>query len=140
MIRGSPPPLRGTPKCNIKRLDFHRITPATAGNTVSISCWYPRTRDHPRHCGEHWRYTSQMSFVAGSPPPLRGTLPCLLLGEQGRRITPATAGNTRKRLNGDWTPEDHPRHCGEHIQQSIHCLCRLGSPPPLRGTPIFFSL
>ncbi|TCO41069.1 hypothetical protein EV646_116161 [Kribbella antiqua] len=72
--------------------------PGSAGSTPRRSCWTPRTRDHPRVCGE--------------PPPRSG----MLLFESG--ITPAAAGSTT----------DHPRVCGEHMFACglvAHCL---GSP------------
>ena len=49
------------------------------------------------------------------------------------RITPADAGKT----NGAGSPEgktgDHPRGCGENIQQECSTCGQIGSPPRMRG-------
>ena len=53
MQRGSPPPMRGTPK-PVKRATIKPgITPAHAGNTTCKAGRWRQNRDHPRPCGEH---------------------------------------------------------------------------------------
>ena len=55
-------------------------------------------------------------------------------------ITPAYAGNTKlhnRRGKEQW---DHPRLCGEHGSPPIRLAVILGSPPPMRGTPINYHI
>ncbi len=53
-LSGSPPHMRGTLLLNLRSLEFDRITPAHAGNTVCLLCPSVGAWDHPRTCGEHW--------------------------------------------------------------------------------------
>ena len=110
------------------------ITPAYAGNTVSL--FYPQSvlRDHPRLCGEHFA-SCRLTFVQpGSPPLMRGTLFCYTFCFLLFRITPAYAGNTCDTFLFRPHNQDHPRLCGEHGNQSTQVLPLRGSPPLMRGT------
>ena len=49
----------------------------------------------------------------GSPPPMRG------------KVSFGGSGGACSR--------DHPRLCGEKLQQYNNCIKILGSPPPMRG-------
>ena len=113
-MRGSPPPTRGTPFEESFPTIPLRITPAYAGNTYKLIKIFFCCQDHPRLRGEH-AFEFQKGFgVGGSPPPTRGTLWRLKDALSLFGITPAYAGNTRrKRLNNFFT-EDHPRLRGEH--------------------------
>ena len=97
---GSPPPMRG------KAIDFSfgvvedRITPAYAGKSqFSINIERNR-RDHPRLCGEKFYRECTLEASIGSPPPMRGKDPSLILVVIGSRITPAYAGKRRKDHSG----------------------------------------
>ena len=48
------------------------ITPAYAGKSSRIPRLHLRDRDHPRLCGEKLHVISLVSFIPGSPPPMRG--------------------------------------------------------------------
>ena len=76
----------------------------------------------------------RIRIIAGSPPPLRGTLRSLKQIKDFIRITPATAGNTANAIIRACLPMDHPRHCGEHFLPFSATTSISGSPPPLRGT------
>ena len=70
------------------------IIPACAGSTwtarpVSSACW-----DHPRMCGEHFRYTLNGSEAMGSSPHVRGAPLLDLIVRAFRGIIPACAGST----------------------------------------------
>ena len=74
MCPGSPPRMRGIPVMTFGDVYVEGITPAHAGNTLSILRRTRSTRDHPRACGEY-----QL------PVPGHGC---------SSGITPAHAGNT----------------------------------------------
>ena len=94
---GSPPRMRGT----LPAIDAYRktpgITPAYAGNTLYLITWVYIWWDHPRVCGEHWHRYKNSQTQAGSPPRMRGTRGITHVVASRSGITPAYAGNTRKR-------------------------------------------
>ena len=55
----------------------------------------PPVGDHPRACGEHMRADNSTPHNGGSSPRMRGTQPPSAHADQGRRIIPAHAGNTK---------------------------------------------
>ena len=71
---GSPPQVRGKRRDNDSVHRATRITPAGAGKTPVAYARAVRTWDHPRRCGENFRYW--------------------YFGAFSRRITPAGAGKT----------------------------------------------
>ena len=86
--------MRGTPIFGTKSAKMTRITPAHAGNTNDLGIELPSYEDHPRPCGEHLLSLTHLSFLAGSPPPMRGTLGEYQKSLSEIGITPAHAGNT----------------------------------------------
>ncbi len=56
----------------------------------------------------------------GSPPPTRGTLLKKMLDDEDSRITPAYAGNTKKKMNQRPILQDHPRLRGEHRWELVN--------------------
>ncbi len=91
---GSPPPMRGTHRIVQPKITNIRITPAHAGNTRWWFSPIPPSQDHPRPCGEHGICKHRLITWVGSPPPMRGTLPIVVIKSAWHRITPAHAGNT----------------------------------------------
>ena len=91
---GSPPLARGTVYPYGFSPTQHGITPACAGNSLSLWFFAHTTWDHPRLRGEQICGGATPSGTRGSPPLARGT------GTMGgritaaRRITPACAGNS----------------------------------------------
>ena len=71
---GSPPRVRGTPHALDGIGDAIGLTPAGAGNTTSSRRGRPRSRAHPRGCGEHRVGRCARPQSPGSPPRVRGTL------------------------------------------------------------------
>ena len=71
-IRGSPPRMRGKPKCIKKPMKASGITPAHAGKTPDRFEETRESWDHPRACGENTCPESPISFSPGSPPRMRG--------------------------------------------------------------------
>ena len=69
-----------------------RITPAYAGKNEFPPAFTNVSRDHPRLCGEKLMIDLSVSWVRGSPPPMRGKSVTASKAEEKRRITPAYAG------------------------------------------------
>ena len=131
---GSPPRVRGTVG-GIGKIPLQEgITPACAGNSPLYEKDLPRSRDHPRVCGEQAAYLLEELGRKGSPPRVRGTAGMCDCVAQAWGITPACAGNSCCGGIRPPAPKDHPRVCGE---QRIAGKCKVrevGSPPRVRGT------
>ena len=131
---GSSPRVRGTLVRAAVATVLSGIIPACAGNT-----FVPRTplmacRDHPRVCGEHFRYRISAFPARGSSPRVRGTRRPAGPSFRDRGIIPACAGNTGIGTSMSPPSRDHPRVCGEHdytANDIVHCK---GSSPRVRGT------
>ena len=68
---------------------------------------------------------------------MRGKLRRLPLIWYNIRITPAYAGKTIAGFKNIWIIEDHPRVCGENLVSRVSGGLFPGSPPRMRGKPIF---
>ncbi len=71
---GSPPQVRGKPAEIRHRRHSRRITPAGAGKTICNRLLFRSQKDHPRRCGENYRYPTFDRALHGSPPQVRGKL------------------------------------------------------------------
>ena len=71
--KGSPPRVRGTAVSASVRARRLGITPACAGNSVTMLAedWF--NMDHPRVCGEQISSELRIGARVGSPPRVRGT-------------------------------------------------------------------
>ena len=94
---GSPPLTRGTPGVPGKCRSQPRITPAYAGNTSPSCRPHGRLWDHPRLRGEHAVLVIFLFPFTGSPPLTRGTRHLRRFCLRTVGITPAYAGNTRRK-------------------------------------------
>ena len=114
---GSPPRMRGKVFPPYSPAWKYRITPAYAGK--SSLPFPPRKccRDHPRVCGEKCRNPIIAQAEGGSPPRMRGKVPCVLFFGVGIGITPAYAGKRGHRRTRQKLAWDHPRVCGEKKPQ-----------------------
>ena len=110
------------------------IIPAYAGNTLFVRACNYCMRDHPRVCGEHLGCLRILVPTQGSSPRMRGTPTIRPVECPRRRIIPAYAGNTRRRLCWFLSPRDHPRVCGEHPMAFAAPEPTVGSSPRMRGT------
>ena len=111
------------------------IIPAYAGNTRRKPADRTDGGDHPRVCGEHVGHGWSFACLQGSSPRMRGTPSTSNFPICSSGIIPAYAGNTSlSRLWQDcrW---DHPRVCGEHLEQVARRIGQEGSSPRMRGTP-----
>ena len=154
-----PSRVRGKAQRRLHQLHQLGITPACAGKRSTLLCAPPRSRDHPRACGEkrvrgkvHLRHNANLSpedhprvcgeksfnigfccIFQGSPPRVRGKEYAGELHRGQRGITPACAGK-RTRIPGQRLPMwDHPRVCGEKAGFFAFCSTSAGSPPRVRG-------
>ena len=132
--QGSSPRMRGTLAPVIIGHVAHGIIPAYAGNTETWNYAPPSPRDHPRVCGEHIEYKVEGATSQGSSPRMRGTRsryrPCM----RRTGIIPAYAGNTGRYVSRYAARWDHPRVCGEHLDNLEKLVKDAGSSPRMRGT------
>ena len=135
-MQGSPPHTRGTHIRSQQHNCIHGITPAYAGNTADKFADFAEERDHPRIRGEHGLQNKPEKTDLGSPPHTRGTLSDSAAATVVSGITPAYAGNTKKRLRCRKLRWDHPRIRGEHLLVFSDSGLHPGSPPHTRGTLI----
>ena len=56
------------------------------------------------------------------------------------RITPAGAGKTIKSQASKRGSQDHPRRCGENVYDDNCAVLEEGSPPQVRGKPVFSTI
>ena len=71
--------------------------------------------------------------MEGSPPRMRGKG---IADDEARAavgITPACAGKSEKKVPFLPPHQDHPRVCGEKARSICRPLCKMGSPPRMRG-------
>ena len=113
-FRGSSPRMRGTHHVETVDIGGLGIIPADAGNTWHANTPNMQAPDHPRGCGEHQATTAEAMANQGSSPRMRGTHILPGGANNGTRIIPADAGNTRVCWQRPGLCEDHPRGCGEH--------------------------
>ena len=76
VLLGSPPRMRGKGIAIFRQLHHGRITPAYAGKSRLWRRPGTRCRDHPRVCGEKHQTFDSAAFPTGSPPRMRGKVPC----------------------------------------------------------------
>ena len=93
----------------------------------------PRRRDHPRLRGEYLAAQSRPHRRKGSPPLARGILTMFFQVVEAVRITPACAGNTKKKIELYEPDGDHPRLRGEYSAYQAAQPDHKGSPPLARG-------
>ena len=68
---------------------------------------------------------------------MRGKLGGSKIDIPSNGITPAGAGKTPACRCCCWHRKDHPRRCGENEPQTPNQILTVGSPPQVRGKPIF---
>ena len=133
-LRGSSPPVRGTPHTLTRLSANRRFIPACAGNTLKHNWGRPWPPVHPRLCGEHHTSRHNCRSSYGSSPPVRGTPASHFLIFPVHRFIPACAGNTILSALPTRADTVHPRLCGEHGLRTGLMQPVDGSSPPVRGT------
>ena len=133
---GSSPRARGTRQHLGPEVDRDRLIPASAGNTRSRSRYDLLITAHPRERGEHGHPHAPGPDDTGSSPRARGTRDPAVQGFSGRRLIPASAGNTSGHRYPAARTTAHPRERGEHARLKASARLRLGSSPRARGTRV----
>ena len=118
-IAGSPPQVRGKRYGTRTLSNAGGITPAGAGKTRIGGGVCPNAEDHPRRCGENIRSLKASGKRKGSPPQVRGKQETKIREARVQRITPAGAGKTAEVDANERAFRDHPRRCGENLQQRL---------------------
>ena len=91
---GSPPRVRGK-DVRFGFLDQGvGITPACAGKSEKKVPFLPPHQDHPRVCGEKFRFILLSLLSSGSPPRVRGKAGGCRTAAASSGITPAYAGKS----------------------------------------------
>ena len=134
---GSPPQVRGKPKSNLHCSSTCRITPAGAGKTAACSADLTKRQDHPRRCGENVIKVPIRNGSPGSPPQVRGKRSYRRKKDIRAGITPAGAGKTPLVRHLAGGGRDHPRRCGENTNPYCRMDSATGSPPQVRGKPLW---
>ena len=75
-VTGSPPRMRGKVSGQKLWMVLCGITPACAGKSGNYSTAGSSGEDHPRVCGEKFCCFLPLDRVSGSPPRMRGKVPC----------------------------------------------------------------
>ena len=115
------------------------IIPAYAGSTKSAVGFELVHEDHPRVCGEHSWQIAWILAPVGSSPRMRGAPPATSLETSSPRIIPAYAGSTARSFLTVPPARDHPRVCGEHVNQTSLLNRIEGSSPRMRGAQRYDS-
>ena len=137
---GSPPRVRGKGLGQSAVRSAHRITPAYAGKSSTATRAARSTGDHPRICGEKQKSSGAGLRKWGSPPPrVRGKAVADLDDTLLWGITPAYAGKSKYVHHRQVKTVDHPRVCGEKIDQVRPDGVVAGSPPRVRGKALAVS-
>ena len=134
---GSSPLARGLQAHGTVRETLHRIIPARAGFTASVSVSGSRPRDHPRSRGVYGAETFERCFAGGSSPLARGLHLRVYDTVPEGRIIPARAGFTKHSRRVPHPRPDHPRSRGVYVRARLHYLEDQGSSPLARGLPEF---
>ena len=116
-----------------------RITsPRACGENSTNVLQHSRTRGSPRACGEN----SYPTIITGSQqkitPRMRGKLPAAPLGHSAEENHPAHAGKTLAASWGLAAIRDYPRVCGENSKYLVARIRAQGSPPRVRGKPMWY--
>ena len=125
--------MRGKPDHRPWQGTVRGITPADAGKTTPTQSMRLSRWDHPRGCGENAGTASVSYPPPGSPPRMRGKPDEVTAYQAEARITPADAGKTSSAFSPYFSSQDHPRGCGENLEQLRFDTSILGSPPRMRG-------
>ena len=133
---GSAPRARGTQRIQSNDIYFTRFSPAGAGNTTIPTGWWWKASVQPRGRGEHLDILVRAHGQLGSAPRARGTQVHFLVLGDGRRFSPAGAGNTWPPPCARRSAPVQPRGRGEHRRARTAAVAAPGSAPRARGTPL----
>ena len=130
---GSSPRMRGAHTGRSRMAKSMRIIPAYAGSTAPRRRPSNRGWDHPRVCGEHATLSRMPVSPSGSSPRMRGAQRTGQECQIHSGIIPAYAGSTPQSMANTVRCKDHPRVCGEHLEDMSPWKVVQGSSPRMRG-------
>ena len=130
---GSSPHTRGLRGSSHPRLVKTGIIPAHAGFTSELLGTLTVYRDHPRTRGVYYLGDGVECPAAGSSPHTRGLRSVKWGASHLRRIIPAHAGFTTRKLPSILTRWDHPRTRGVYRNSIWSNPLAVGSSPHTRG-------
>ena len=125
--------MRGKGNVPGDKLGATRITPAYAGKSSTAPMIPTGGWDHPRVCGEKFRFLPARRCSQGSPPRMRGKVFVRIVRFFRSGITPAYAGKRLREGIKNKRKRDHPRVCGEKPVAMHTRITSAGSPPRMRG-------
>ena len=131
--KGSPPRMRGKGQGQGDGCGHQGITPACAGKSAALHPERRQRGDHPRVCGEKAAPPRFAAKIGGSSPRVRGKEGAFSGSAEQLRITPACAGKRTMPNSGRKSTRDHPRVCGEKVDEYMRLRMGQGSPPRVRG-------
>ena len=129
---GSSPRVRGKRAAVVRGGFKARLIPARAGKTRVRTARPPRSRAHPRACGENIAAFQPGAPDFGSSPRVRGKPHARACPATAHGLIPARAGKTSQCPSGLDQSEAHPRACGENRPQLLGSGIRRGSSPRVR--------
>ena len=133
MTRGSSPRVRGKRHRLDPQAHAQGLIPARAGKTPRTTPSNPRSRAHPRACGENNSSRKARAAREGSSPRVRGKRVHDVRGRVLTGLIPARAGKTTPMTAWTVAGRAHPRACGENTQMARTKKTVRGSSPRVRG-------
>ena len=130
---GSSPRVRGAGCYPGSTAAIRGIIPACAGSRSRLRQTAMTRRDHPRVCGEQTSALTPYWAYSGSSPRVRGAVTYSVELELRNGIIPACAGSSRLTRRSRCSSRDHPRVCGEQVDERVHDCVPPGSSPRVRG-------
>ena len=109
------------------------IIPAGAGRSLPLLRDRAGHGDHPRGCGEKGHRELCGLLGLGSSPRVRGEAKQTLAAGLTPGIIPAGAGRRRRKGFLHRHTQDHPRGCGEKLDNDVNDQWGEGSSPRVRG-------
>ena len=125
--------MRGKRHCILRQGDGDRNIPAYAGKTNTENRSVLHTAEHPRVCGENLTCVVYKDNSAGTSPRMRGKRRRWPHELHWCRNIPAYAGKTRRVTTGYQHLPEHPRVCGENLDQFDQAGAKTGTSPRMRG-------
>ena len=110
---GPSPRVRGSLSCWRRNKALVGSIPACAGKPTNFERVAPKSRVHPRVCGEAVSVNPRASEAVGPSPRVRGSPFFTMSRASASRSIPACAGKPTRDLQDALVRAVHPRVCGE---------------------------
>ena len=134
IVNGSAPRRRGTVRRAYSGREWHRFSPAQAGNSRGGIQGVAHGTVQPRAGGEQEPPATAKNILIGSAPRRRGTADKAHDDPRRGRFSPAQAGNRTKNARKPNVATVQPRAGGEQSLAASDLADETGSAPRRRGT------